>query len=50
MNGEETVVKVYIRVYIKQYMEKVFYFCLKKTGSQQEAEDLASDISAFLRS
>ena len=45
MNGEETVVQVYIREYIKQYMEKVFYFCLKKTGSQQEAEDLASDIS-----
>ena len=31
--------------YADEYMEKVFYFCLKKTGSRQEAEDLSSDIS-----
>lgn len=27
------------------YMEKLFYFCLKKTGNSFEAEDLASDIT-----
>ncbi len=27
------------------YMEKLFYFCLKKTGSQIEAEDLTQDIA-----
>lgn len=31
--------------YILSYMEKVFYFCLKKTGDRREAEDLAQDIS-----
>lgn len=32
------------RVLVEEYEEKVFYFCLKKTGSSTEAEDLASDI------
>ena len=27
------------------YMEKLFYFCLKKTGNQVEAEDLTQDIA-----
>jgi len=27
------------------YIEKLFYFCLKKTGSRQEAEDLAAEIA-----
>ena len=45
MGGEHTMVQNYIREYTGHYMEKVFYFCLKKTGNQQEAEDLASDIS-----
>lgn len=26
------------------YAEKIFYFCLKKTGNRHEAEDLTSDI------
>lgn len=30
--------------YVKDYMAKVFYFCLRKTGSESEAEDLSSDI------
>ena len=29
---------------VRNYTEKVFYFCLKKTGSDHEAEDLTSDI------
>lgn len=27
------------------YMEKIFYFCLKKTGKSSEAEDLTQDIA-----
>ena len=34
-----------IREYCRSYMEKVFYFCLKKTGNPAEADDLCSDIS-----
>ncbi|MBQ7010270.1 MAG: sigma-70 family RNA polymerase sigma factor [Clostridia bacterium] len=29
----------------EKYMEKLFYFCLKKTGSHIEAEDLTQDIA-----
>jgi len=29
----------------ENYMEKLFYFCLKKTGSNVEAEDLTQDIA-----
>ncbi len=31
--------------FTENYMEKLFYFCLKKTGSHTEAEDLTQDIS-----
>ena len=31
--------------FVESYMEKLFYFCLKKTGSQIEAEDLTQDIA-----
>ncbi|MGN1347220.1 MAG: RNA polymerase sigma factor, partial [Eubacteriales bacterium] len=31
--------------YISDYMEKIFYFCLKKCGNTTSAEDLSSDIS-----
>ena len=31
--------------YAEQYMEKIFYFALKKTGDSHEAEELTSDIS-----
>ncbi len=29
---------------VENYAEKIYYFCLKKTGSENEAEDLTSDI------
>ena len=29
----------------ENYMEKLFYFCLKKTGNRTEAEDLTQDIA-----
>lgn len=34
-----------LRLYTAEHMERLFYFCLKKTGNPQEAEDLSSDIS-----
>ena len=34
-----------INEFAENYMEKLFYFCLKKTGSQIEAEDLTQDIA-----
>lgn len=37
--------KTLIEEYTSEYMEKVFYFCIKKTGNRHEAEDLAQDIS-----
>ena len=30
---------------VENYMEKLFYFCLKKTGNHIEAEDLTQDIA-----
>ena len=34
-----------INGFAENYMEKLFYFCLKKTGSHIEAEDLTQDIA-----
>ena len=34
-----------INEFAESYMEKLFYFCLKKTGSHIEAEDLTQDIT-----
>ena len=31
--------------FCKEFVEKIYYFCLKKTGKVQEAEDLSSEIS-----
>ncbi len=31
--------------FAENYMEKLFYFCLKKTGCNEEAEDLTQDIA-----
>ena len=32
-------------IFVSEYLEKLFFFCLKKTGDANEAEDLASVIS-----
>ena len=32
-------------LYGQEYMGKIFYYCLRKTGNSHEAEDLASDIT-----
>ena len=37
-----------IREFSENYMEKLFYFCLKKTGSHVEAEDLTQDIALMI--
>ena len=34
-----------IRDFVDGHMEKLFYFCLKKTGNYTEAEDLSQDIA-----
>ena len=34
-----------IHDFTENYMEKLFYFCLKKTGNHIEAEDLTQDIA-----
>ncbi|MBQ9121091.1 MAG: RNA polymerase sigma factor [Clostridia bacterium] len=34
-----------VREYTENYLQKVYYFCLKKTGSTTEAEDLSGDIT-----
>ena len=31
--------------FINNYLEKLFYFCLKKTGNNEDSEDLVQDIS-----
>lgn len=37
--------KQLIDTFTYDYMEKLFYFCLKKTGNSDEAENLTSDIT-----
>ncbi len=37
-----------IQDFAENYMEKLFYFCLKKTGSHTEAEDLSQDIALHI--
>ena len=34
-----------IDIFTKEYLGKVFYFCLKKTGNEQEAAELSGEIS-----
>ncbi|MBR6808488.1 MAG: sigma-70 family RNA polymerase sigma factor, partial [Clostridia bacterium] len=34
-----------INEFAENYMEKLFYFCLKKTGNHIEAEDMTQDIA-----
>lgn len=43
-----------IDIYTNEYLGKIFYFCLKKTGNEQEAADLSGEINlevvqAFVR-
>lgn len=44
MAGNACEKDILIHSLIEDYAEKIFYFCLKKTGNTHEAEDLTSDI------
>ena len=35
----------YAEHYAAEYLGAIFYYCLRKTGSEQEAEELSSDIT-----
>lgn len=41
----DTLKKNLLDEFTKNYFEKLFYFCLKKTGDSYEAEELAADIT-----
>ena len=45
MQESSVTCEVLIKDFAENYMEKLFYFCLKKTGSHTEAEDLTQDIA-----
>lgn len=40
----------YAETYAEEYLGKIFYYCLKKTGNEDDAGDLASDISCEILS
>ena len=44
MAGKAYKKDILIHNLVEDYAEKIFYFCLKKTGNAHEAEDLTSDI------
>ena len=35
----------WMQAFAGEYLEKLYYFCLKKTGEPQEAEELSADIA-----
>ncbi len=41
----ERATHVFMQDFAQNYMQKLFYFCLKKTGNQADAEDLTQDIA-----
>ena len=45
MQGTNEMCNRLLKEFAENYMEKLFYFCLKKTGSHTEAEDLTQDIA-----
>ncbi len=45
MNQKHLMTERLIAEFTENYLEKLFYFCLKRTGGSDEAEDLASDIA-----
>ena len=45
MQAQNSMCDPLITEFAESYMEKLFYFCLKKTGNQTEAEDLSQDIA-----
>ncbi len=45
MSDTNTIRDTLIRDFAENHMEKLFYFCLKKTGNNADAEDLTQDIA-----
>ena len=45
MSAKELMTERLISEFTGNYMEKLYYFCLRKTGDTYEAEDLAQDIT-----
>ena len=45
MQGTDEMRDRLVNEFAENYMEKLFYFCLKKTGNNAEAEDLTQDIA-----
>ncbi|MBQ8403423.1 MAG: sigma-70 family RNA polymerase sigma factor [Clostridia bacterium] len=48
MTNAKPMKEMLIEEFTKNYIEKLFYFCLKKTGNTAEAEDLASDVTVHI--
>lgn len=45
MSNKETNCDELINEYINNYMGKIFYYCIKKTSDNNEAEELTQDIT-----
>lgn len=45
MDEKDRMIEPRLAEFAEDYLEKIYYFCLKRTGSAYEAEDLSSDIS-----
>lgn len=45
MSDDTTVRDKLVQDFVDNYMEKIFYFCLKKTSNKYDAEDLTQDIA-----
>ena len=37
--------EILITEFAENYMQKLFFFCLKKTGNNSEAEELTQDVA-----
>jgi len=48
MSESQTMTEKRILDFTEHYMEKLFYFCLKKTGSSMDAEDLTQEIALHI--
>ena len=45
MANSKNMTEKLIAEFTENYLENLFYFCLKKTGNNAEAEDLTQDIT-----
>ena len=45
MNGKASMSEKLVTEFTENYLEKIFYFCLKRTGNVNSAEDLMQDIA-----